>query len=452
MIDHKIVTLIKFGITSKIIEKKIADARLTAAQATQLRNIAGVVKKLTIYESLTSPVLSAEVEIQDNKDIASLFPIIGAETIEISFGVPNPGTNELRIFGTEDNPIQLRVVGIKDRHMDNSIARESYTLQLVSSELLASFDKRIAKTYQDKRVEEILKDILTNNLNVLPKRLEFIQQTDKPTTITIPYMTPLDAINLLTLQGVNQQDESSFFFYETLRGFRFESLNNIIKEGKIKAQTLLPRVRMKYKGLVESRDTNNIIGADEITLISAFDYMYMVNKGYFASTTLAVDVLQGQYKKLESTSSDDDFKSKPRLNDLALYSQTNWGSSASYSNKIFLVPTRMISAANTSFTSKDPTIRDNYFAKTLDGRNREILEMQTTVLRIKVPGTPDIGVGKVIYVDYPTPINNNKVVPTEKNLYSGRYLVVAAKHVITNMGVGKYIYETILEACSDSVS
>lgn len=451
MIDNKIVKILKFGITSPFIERKIREKRLTTSQATELRNIAGIFKKLTIYESLTSPVLSAEVEIQDNKDIVSAFPIVGGETIELSFAVPNPTTNEPRIFGTSDNPLQLRVVKLKNRHMDDSIAKESYTLELVSSDLLASLDRRITKTYKNKRIEEILRDILVNQLKVFPRRINFIQQTNTPTTITIPYSTPLDAINLLTLQGVNTEEETSFFFYETLNGFRFESLNNIIKEGKQKAQTLLPYVRMKYKGLAGSRDSDKFIGADEIVMLSGFDYQYMVGKGYFASTTIGVDILSGQYRKTLSSSSDDAFKSKSRLNDIALYSQTDWGKLASYTNKIFLVPTRAISASNPEIAALDPSVKDNYFEKTLDGRNREILELQNTVLRIKVPGVPDIGVGKVIYVDYPSPINNNKIVPTEKNMYSGRYLVVAAKHVITNLGTGKYIYETVLEACSDSL-
>lgn len=410
----------------------------------KLVDLRSLVKELNIYESLVDPVLTADITFQDDVNLSTIVPLMGLEDISIKFEIPNvTNPSQPRTY-----QFTFRVFKQSNREPINWGA-ENYTLGLVSSELLGSLEKRISKTYTNVKVENIIQTILTDYLESPKASTAFFEPTNSPVTITIPYLTPLDAINLFTLQGIGQTG-ASYFFYETLTGFRFESLRGIIKREK--AKTNIPLIFRKLGGTGLPRDPENVASLEAIKMIHGFDFLESLKNGYFASTTIGVDVLAGQYRLTSSNLQSNGFDTKDRLNSNSKpFYPKELSRLANPTTKIYLIPTRSISAANTGITSRDSSISDNFFADTLAARVREITELQNCVVRVKVPGAPNINVGKVVKIEIPIANVRDAAPGTNKDIHSGKFLIVAAKHTIINNGQGQFEYETTFEACSDSL-
>lgn len=411
----------------------------------KIRDLRPYIKQLNIYESLTEMGLTGEIILQDSTNLSTLVPLMGTESVNLEFSIINPRNGQ----EIEYKPLRFRVYEQTNRMLIDT-TKETYRLGLMSPERLTAHEKRISKTYRDVKIENVIRDILTSSLYLSSERSLEIHPTTTPTTITIPYLTIFDAIKLFTIMGVSQQEETSYFFYETLEGFNFLSLQQMIRKAKEIPQSQRPHIARIYTGVRSAKDNDLLLGAESIDIISGFDFEYNLRQGYFASVTLGVDVLSGRIRQTQSKSDDSRYANKTRLNDLPIYPK-ELAQFANPTAKIFMVPSLSFSATNQVLLQKDPSIRDNYIEKTLDGRNRELLELQTRTVRVVMPGAPGINVGKIVYIEIPDIRNANKLVLSNRDVYSANYLIIQVKHSIINRGVGDFTYETEFEASTDSV-
>jgi len=413
-----------------------------------LTNLQPLISSINIYENIFSPVLTGELFLQDDVGISSLVPLIGIETFLLSFNIVSP-SGEVRYYGNP-NPLKFAVYQETDRRLKTQ-GTETLRLGLVSPELITMSEQKISLPYDNVKIEDVVVELFSKYGNSKKKFVD-LEKTKTPINMVVPYMSPLDLVKLLTLQGQNAESDSNFNLYETLDGFHFSSINYMKKEGnKVKTQNI-PRITMTMKGLEPSKYSLRNISAEAIDIVSGFDLLYQISHGGFASVTLGLDVLSGKYRRIVTTSNDDKFKNRDLTNGkgAAPIYPSSFGRIANPTNKMYLVPTLAISAANSAITSKDPSIKNNYIEQTLD--SREFIALQSKTVRVKVAGVPEIRAGSLVDIEIPLPINNNSLAPVSKDVASGRYLVVAAKHSIINTGTGNFVYETIFEACSDSYS
>lgn len=433
---------------------------LSAEQTRLLRDVKRLMTNLTIYENLFSPTLTAQLTVRDDVNLSTLFPLVGLETLSLKFRVYSPFTESWRTYG-EKSPILLQVFNQTNR-VPQTISSETFALGLASPEMLSSIEKRLSRAYVNKPVEAIVQEVLRDYLGtkkqygtttIAPDGSPFFEQTVSPTTkpfnLVVPYMSPLDAIKLACLQAQTTENRSNFLFYETLDGFYFRSLLQMITKGKARWAANPIYVRRLIGGLSASRDDERVISAEQIEMVSSFDTLFALSQGYFSSTTIGVDVLSGQYRITPSSIADESFRNKPRLNNRPLYAP-NFASVTNPTSRMFLMPTTSISAANPAIRRLDPSIADNFLEQTISTKNRELMEMQFSTIRVKAPGAPNINVGTVVYIDVPFQLNNSAHGTQQRDLRSGLYMIVAVKHMLINRG-NTVEYETVFEACSDSV-
>lgn len=413
-----------------------------------LSDITPVVTRIVIYENMFSPVLTGELHLQDDTSLSSIVPLLGIEKLFLKFDVTDPVTGKVFYYGNS-SPVTFSIHSEEERTPRNQ-GTETYKLGLISPELLTSTDKRISRAYHDVHVDDIVTDIMESPQFVnTAKKFVTKERTKTPVNLVIPYLTALDTIKLLTLQGQSSGSETNYVFFESLNGFHFASLQKIIADGQT---GVIPKITRTLAGTTGTRQSLTALLADDIEIVTGFDFLYLLSQGYFSSVTYGLDILSGKYRRTVGSNDDPSFVNRMLVNGKGatpIY-PASLGKIGNPSSKIFLVPTTAISAANTTMTALDSSIKDNQIEATLDGRNRELLALQTRCVRLTVAGAPNLHAGSLIDIDVPMPIHNNKLIRNSTDIASGRYLIVAAKHSLVNNGQGVFLYETSIEACSDS--
>jgi hypothetical protein len=202
------------------------------------------------YEDIFSPTITAKIRVvntgntiaaPNTKDgqkqsIYNGLPLRGGERVSIKIA-GNSSTNPGLDFST-DSKTYLYVSSISDIISENN--RESFTLHLVSREAITNETTRVANKYSlpiNESVSKILNDILkANKIGTIDKtsnRYNFIGNMRKPFTV----------LTWLAAKGVPSSDENKtssvsgqgtagFFFYQTIDGFQFRSIDFLSSQTK----------------------------------------------------------------------------------------------------------------------------------------------------------------------------------------------------------------------------
>ena len=202
------------------------------------------------YEDIFSPTITAKITVvntgntiaaPNSKDgqkqsIYNGLPIRGGERVSIKIA-GNSSTNPGLDFST-DSKTYLYVSSISDIISENNT--ESFTLHLVSREAITNETTRVSNKYSlpiNESVSKILNDILkANKIGTIDKtsnRYNFIGNMRKPFTV----LTWLAAKSVPSssedkTSSVSGQGTAGFFFYQTVDGFQFRSIDFLSSQPK----------------------------------------------------------------------------------------------------------------------------------------------------------------------------------------------------------------------------
>ena len=411
-----------------------------------LDDVRTYVNRIDIFENMFSPALTGEVYFRDTQALTNLALMRGLDQLWLQFNTPDKENGNQRKFG----PFPFAIYNQSNRSPVNK-SSEEFALGICSPELIASTIRKISRSYVNQKPEDIIEDIVKQpyGLNSTKKFVER-QKTKRPIKIVVPYMRPLEVIQLLTLQGQSDTNETNYLFFETLEGYHYTSFGRLLQIAALNPK--IPTIYLDLAGQREIGNTSTRIKAEQLQVVSGFDILYAMSRGYFASTTIAPDVLSGVCGiELSGAGWNGAYDTRMRINSNGrdIYPK-ELGLSTPSTARIFVVPTTAFSAANEQLTDKDPSITDNFIAQTIDGRNRELLGLQSRCIRGRVAGTPELHAGSFINVEFPTPLNNKNMGTPFKDSASGRYIIINAKHSIVADGRRGFFYETTFEAVTDS--
>lgn len=420
-----------------------------------LDDVRTYVNRIDIFENMFGPALTGEVYFRDTQALTNLALMRGLDQLWLQFSTRDKENGDQRKFG----PFPFAIYNQSNRSPVNK-ASEEFILGICSPELITSTVRKISRSYTKESTpnqsfrgfpEDIIKDIVEQPYGLSSKK-KFVerQKTKSPIKIVVPYMRPLEVIQLLTLQGQSDTNETNYLFFETLEGYHYTSFGQLLQ---IAARN--PKIPTIYLDLAGQRSVGNTrtrIKAEQLQVISGFDILYAMSRGYFASTTIAPDVLSGVCGiEMSGAGWGGAYDRRLRVNPNGkdIYPK-ELGLSTPPTARIFVVPTTAFSATNPQLTDKDPSITDNFIAQTLDGRNRELLGLQSRCIRGRIAGAPELHAGSFIDVEFPTPLNNKNTGTSFKDSASGRYIIINAKHSIVADGRRGFFYETTFEAVTDS--
>ena len=459
------VKLVQCSILSPTLEHRAP----TAAQAEKFRtagiDIRGAVSSVNIYESIFDNTISASIEMEESDAYPELFPLVGQEFVRLVFTVDYLG--EVREFA---RTFRIRRLGDQSFPSD---AKRTYTLDLVTPEFFTSLSSRMIKRYNQTTCTEAVRDIMTNRLKISADRIKEIEETDLQVSAVIPNYTPLQAINFFATLGLTQEKlESNFLFYETLVGFWFVSVASLIDPAKVEK-------RLKASGTWKTGDPTDVVATYEVnankmtghakiserdaynSIIGlhqkqSFDVLMDVSTGLLRSKMLHLDFFARKWEEDDSRYTDT-FKETTHLDEFPLYPD-NFDQSVDRNVKLFIVPTNTSSAGSKHALSVGEQTDENKLYQSIVLRNRQLRELRHLTTLLKVPGQPGVRAGSVIDLIYPTSrelqgssVNTHaSTVSGETPFYSGRHLVTAVRHVLTQAAPAVMEYTMHLEATRDS--
>lgn len=401
--------------------------------------------EISIHEDIFSPTLSGYVMITDSQGFIEKLNITGFCFLQLSINKVNVD---------EPNPIRktFRVYKIGER-FQKSRQNEEYPIHFCSEELILSEQQKIAKSYRNTNISQIIESILKDELDV-KKKLD-IEKTKNITDKIVPNLKPFEAINWLATyaQPESVQGKSAdMLFYENMDGFNFRSLQSLM------AGKLYQVYNYSPQNVAKSDEINyNFASILSYRFINTFDVLKTINGGGYANKLITIDPL---LRKSKSTTFDytDYFFSSKTLNNYSIdngyTNRKNVNTSKSF-NSVFKVATgnseqRENSSIQQATGGEFKSITYDIGIETyVPYRTAQLSLLNHTKIEMTVPGDPNLTVGRVVQINLPSYAakeNKNEVQLDE--YYAAKYLVTAVRHKFNING----IYQCIVEAVTDSVN
>ena len=176
------------------------------------------VKNISIYESIYSPTVFCELLCQDGIDLVGTFPIIGEEFLEISF--KTPGVDDIVTY-------KFETFKVRDKSDLTNNNMSTYVIEAASAESVKNIKMGKLNTAYTDTITNIVSDLLVNQVET--KKPVYVEKTKGISTITIPNLYRLQAIDFLRNRAVSAEvPNSSFVFYENQRGFHFRTIESLL--------------------------------------------------------------------------------------------------------------------------------------------------------------------------------------------------------------------------------
>jgi len=427
--------------------------------APKVMDIRGICDVFEIHEDILRNTIYGTVTVFDTQDIRSILPLTGLERLSLKFNTPGmPGYDM-----TEDNgtPFSIYKVDNVTKVLDKDKA-QYYQIHFCSPEFLNSQLETVSKAYAGP-IENAVYDIVDNKLK--SKKPFFFENTATNAKYVIPSLKPLKAINFLSTQCVSgKYNNAGYLFYETSKGFQFRSLESMValNGSNARKEKMHYQTQVVQKHDADRKFINDLTKGSEVMDIESrmrtiiaydidkhADTLGNIIGGMYANRLVVHDAfnktikthdfnyIEDYAKGFHTESIGDSDDSKKHVLPNAQLNDTGKGLNE-YPNSKKMVVTE---------TSK---VHNDYefvpTSETLPKITSQRKGMQNLNLTLTVYGNTNLNAGDVIYFNAPLlrPGDNE----VENPFISGRYLIMAIKHIAT-LETGTH--EMILRCMKDSV-
>lgn len=362
-----------------------------------------------IYESITSPVIFGEITIADSIGLLQNFPIIGEEYVKIVFRTPkNTGEPSSYIF---------RVNAVKNKQINESNKRLTYTLQLVSAELLRNSGRLVTKRSTE-NISAVVEQIITEEL--VTEKPVTVDSTKGIEDVLITRMQPFKAIDFLRQRAVSPRyTSSSFVFFENKNGYFFTTIEAMISEGSKSLESgntdkifFFDTLR---KDSIENVSMRNILAYNHITFADAVS---QVAEGGLQNRIQEFDLITGNIRRLTYTDNIGNDQFVESSSTSAGLHTTGFVKKHGQSTTV----TKVV-----PFRSDKPETQLSEKLSILQAYAQKITQ---NIVQVHVYGDSDITVGQMIQCQFPSGVDADDQSGLSR-LDSGNYLVSKARHMIT---------------------
>lgn len=383
-------------------------------------DLSQLVLELNIFEDIFSPTMTCNMRINDGSDLISNFKFHGNEFLELEIDKPSLNDPIKKVF---------RLYKLSDRSFDTNY--QNYTLHFCSEELILSPQVMISKSYRGLKVSDIIQDILRTYLKVNPKKINYIQLTEKAFDIIIPKMNPFEAVMWLSTKAYSTND-SLFLFFENRDGFNFTSYENLIK------RPTYAKYAKDFK--VDDEVFKNMASFNFLKIMEEFDVMKSSRYGAFSSAFANLNLITKKFTKTSFNATQ--FKNKGILNkEVTMNTFKNRLNKTFYNSHDNMLKYSVTTDAD---GTRNPILPEEWLSQTAS----KLGQIQLFKMIGTVPGDVMLKAGQVIEVDLPE--MSPKDTGVKKNeTRSGKYLISSINHKIST---NEESYVTVLELISDSIN
>ena len=204
--------------------------------ATKAFNLIPSFKELVIYENIFESSLRADLTLTDSHNLVQKLPVVGEEAVEIDISLSGMDSD-----ATSIKPPLFHINSIKSREFTKPKS-QLIVLELVSEQYMSSIHSKVSKSYSDKTISEIVRDIYDTYLHDGDKSFT-VEPTDRIERCVIPNLNPIDAITWLSKRAISTESSIvNYLFYETIAGAYFVNLNTLVDSKPMFTFVIEPRV------------------------------------------------------------------------------------------------------------------------------------------------------------------------------------------------------------------
>lgn len=403
-------------------------------------NIKNLIIEFNLYEDLFGGTITGDLLINDSNDLITSLSLSGNEYI--SFNLIKP------LYECSVSKV-MKIYSIGKRLLSTD-TNENYVIHFCSEELLLSEQHRVSKSYKNKKVSDIVRDVCENYLNInTSKSLNSyplrIDDTKNTLDLVVPNLKPLEAIFWAsTYAQFTPISPSTFLFYQNREGFNFKSLDSLYTLPEYQTYRYEPK---NIPIVNDSNYESNYRSVISYEILKHFNTINSITDGAFSSKLISVDLLSQNYIETIFDYSESSKYSK-KLNEFGVLTNAKNSSGETINRtpgSLKLVTGISASSKSPYVISKNIEIKDVQVEKTIQNRMSNLSILNSTRLKLVLPGDPLLTVGKTIIFNLPNVgLHDGKQLDS---YYSGKYLITAVRHKTLQTGA----YQTILEICKESI-
>lgn len=172
------------------------------------------------YESLFSPIVTANLAMIDTEGISSNLQLSGEESVSFSI------RSKLGTIDFDRNPLYLNTAPVAAKDAN----REAVLISLMSRYAIENEKSTISRTYSGK-ISDSVRKILTQDLKVPPNRVN-IDITNNVSYFSGASEDAFKVILKLCPKSIGDKTDGApgYFLYETQRGMHFKSISKLIEQ------------------------------------------------------------------------------------------------------------------------------------------------------------------------------------------------------------------------------
>jgi hypothetical protein len=375
-------------------------------------DVTSVTEGIVFFEDMYGTT-SGKLIVKDVMSLSNVFPLIGTETVY--FEAVTPGLPDIyKIKG------HFVLYGMTEREKETDKS-ESYSLNFIPPEIVASANKSISKKYSG-AISDIAQSIITNEYAVGSNGLPFvIQKTSNSIQYISNYWSPLRNLSFLADKAIAEFDgATNYLFFQNRYGLNFQSLSSIFLSSSPYQTFYADRFTLDPSSPQIDLNRQYQTVQEWSTIGTSYDYINALKSGLLGSTAYSFDPT----RKILTRSRYDYDTSYLKTSHLNPKRELFGGAYVyGIDSKIYNIPS-MYGNFTGSGNSTNPY--------QVQFRESLLAQMASNRLKIVVPGRTDYTVGQLVqFVRY-------KQQPTVKStpgqideLVSGQYVITAIEHLIT---------------------
>ena len=392
---------------------------------------------LALFEDISSLTVSGTIVIADAVNMVSHGPILGQEYLYLKIHTPTFTEAGDGVIDFSKNVFLVHSVAAREKMTNGT---QVYSLNFVSQELIKNQRLKVMQSLTASW-SDIVTKMLTDTAYLDTKKDMVIEPSAGIKKFVSPNIRPLDVVKLAAKQAVSTfKGQSTYLFYETLKGFNFRTLASMYNiPEQLEYTTFLPGTNITKDGTINVlKDLQTILSYD---IISNNDNIVNYRNGMYGSKLIVHNII-GKTYTTDVYNYHDNFENEHHIvggvtADLSefplasdLYVNEKDQRVSDFYARTFLMPTSKsgendaqhnTEVNNNPYMSYDP---ENW----VQSRNSQMIQLENAFnINIEVHGNTLINVGDKVTVNIPytgAVKGNSKY----DRFYQGPFLIKTIRH------------------------
>ena len=253
--------------------------------------------EINIYEDIFSKGLSGNIVVVDGQNLTNHLPLTGFERIEFKLNTPGI-VKGFDFTAKTGHPMYIYKISGRSELTPRT---QIYVLHFASKEVITNEQRKVTRSFSG-TIDDMVLDVFRTDLE---SNKTLILEETKGIRKYVPVgERPFDFIDGLAKSAESARyNNSGMYFYEDSTGFRFRSLENMLAITDGAARPVVARFEKKPRSVKGGTGITNIIQemqtVDGFTIDNQFDTIKNLRNGVYASRTIAHDLFNKTYTKID---------------------------------------------------------------------------------------------------------------------------------------------------------